>query len=224
MSALVVGVGARPGAPAEEVLGLIRDVLREAGAAPEAVVALATLEARAAEPGIVAAAAALGVPLHGFPAGELARVPVPHPSGAAEEAVGTPSVAEAAALMGAALMGAALMGTALMGSARIGRELAGGAPVQGEPLGGASLPGSELLVPKRTSGSQGRPGRVTCAIVRLPDPGVPEPVVHGTADSGRMAEPEHDPARSGAGRVGHDHYRQHHRHDGTDNPASKENA
>ncbi|MFC5800658.1 cobalamin biosynthesis protein [Streptomyces formicae] len=209
MSALVVGVGARRGAPVEEVLGLIRDVLREAGAVPGAVVALATLEARAVEPGIVGAAAALGVPLRGFPAGELARVPVPHPSGAAEEAVGTPSVAEAAALMAAA---------------RIGKALVGGELVGGEPTGGG-----ELLVPKRTSGPQGRPGRVTCAIVRLPDPrgpepGVPEPVAHGTAGSGRMPEPEPDPARRGAGRVGHDHYRQHHHHDGTDNPASKENA
>lgn len=100
MSGLVVGVGARRGAPVDEVLGLILRVLREAGAAREAVVALATVDAKADEPGIVAAAAALGVPLLTYPAGELAKVRVPHPSQTPAAALGTASVAEAAALMG----------------------------------------------------------------------------------------------------------------------------
>ncbi|MHC5700387.1 cobalamin biosynthesis protein [Streptomyces tirandamycinicus] len=131
----VVGVGARRGAPADEVLGLVRDALREAGAAAGSVVAVATVAAKAHEPGVAAAAAALGVPLRTYPAAELARVPVPNPSAAAA-AVGTPSVAEAAAL----------------------------------------AEGGELVVGKRKSGGQGRPGAVTCAIVRLADPSAPAPV------------------------------------------------
>lgn len=97
---LVVGVGASAGAPAEEVLGLVEDALREAGLSPRSVARLATVDAKAGEPGIVAAAEALGVPLVTYPAAELAGVDVPHPSDAPLAAVGTPSVAEAAALLG----------------------------------------------------------------------------------------------------------------------------
>ncbi|MEV1021736.1 cobalamin biosynthesis protein [Streptomyces sp. NPDC050264] len=98
--AVVVGVGARAGAASDEVLGLVRSVLAEAGAGAGDVVALATVDAKGREPGIVAAAAALGVPLVTYAAGLLAAVPVPHPSRRARGAVGTPSVAEAAALAG----------------------------------------------------------------------------------------------------------------------------
>lgn len=81
-----------------EVLGLVLDALRTAGLPVDAVAELATLDTRAAEPGLRGAAARLGVPLVAYPAPELARVPVPHPSTRARAAVGTPSVAEAAAL------------------------------------------------------------------------------------------------------------------------------
>ncbi|MFF6876267.1 precorrin-3B C(17)-methyltransferase [Streptomyces sp. NPDC012474] len=97
---LVVGVGASKGAPVEEVLGLVEDALREAGLSAASVAELATVDAKAGEPGIVEAAERLGVPLVTYSAGELAGVDVPHPSDAPLAAVGTPSVAEAAALVG----------------------------------------------------------------------------------------------------------------------------
>ncbi|MEU3410995.1 precorrin-3B C(17)-methyltransferase [Streptomyces sp. NPDC006658] len=96
---LVVGVGASKGAPAEEVVGLVEAALREAGLSARSVAELATVDAKAAEPGIVAAAERFGVPLVTYSAGELAAVEVPHPSEAPLAAVGTPSVAEAAALL-----------------------------------------------------------------------------------------------------------------------------
>ncbi|MFG3045510.1 precorrin-3B C(17)-methyltransferase [Streptomyces sp. NPDC048241] len=95
---LVVGVGASKGAPVAEVLGLIEETLREAGLSVRSVAELATVDAKSEEPGIVAAAERLGVPLVTYPADELASVPVPNPSDAPLAAVGTPSVAEAAAL------------------------------------------------------------------------------------------------------------------------------
>ncbi|WP_328668368.1 precorrin-3B C(17)-methyltransferase [Streptomyces sp. NBC_00328] len=97
---LVVGVGASRGAPAEEVLGLVVDALREAGLSVRSVAELATVDAKSEEPGIVGAAGRLGVPLVTYTAEELAAVAVPNPSGAPLAAVGTPSVAEAAALLG----------------------------------------------------------------------------------------------------------------------------
>lgn len=95
-----MGVGARSGVAVAEVLGLIGTTLRDAGLSPRSVVELATVESRTGEAGIAGAAARLGVPLRGYPAALLAAVPVPNPSGAPLAALGTPSVAEAAALAG----------------------------------------------------------------------------------------------------------------------------
>jgi cobalt-precorrin 5A hydrolase/precorrin-3B C17-methyltransferase len=96
---LVVGVGASKGAPFDEVLGLVEDALREAGLSAKSVAEIASVDAKADEPGIVAAAEHLGVPVVTYTAEELAKVAVPNPSDAPLAAVGTPSVAEAAALV-----------------------------------------------------------------------------------------------------------------------------
>ncbi|MFI6940705.1 precorrin-3B C(17)-methyltransferase [Streptomyces sp. NPDC050418] len=95
---LVVGVGASKGAPVDEVYGLVTDALADAGLSVRSLAHLATVDAKAGEPGIVDAAARLGVPLVTYDADRLACVPVPNPSDAPLAAVGTPSVAEAAAL------------------------------------------------------------------------------------------------------------------------------
>jgi len=96
---LVVGVGASRGAPVEEVLGLVESALHDAGLSPACLAELATVDAKAEEPGIVRAAERLGVPVVTYSAEELASVEVPNPSEAPLAAVGTPSVAEAAALV-----------------------------------------------------------------------------------------------------------------------------
>jgi cobalt-precorrin 5A hydrolase/precorrin-3B C17-methyltransferase len=98
---LVIGVGASKNVSGAEVLGLIDETLAEAGLSPASVTALATVDAKAAEPGLVAAARQRGWPLLAHPAARLAALPVPNPSAAALAAVGTPSVAEAAALASA---------------------------------------------------------------------------------------------------------------------------
>ncbi|RBY78336.1 cobalamin biosynthesis protein CbiG [Geodermatophilus sp. TF02-6] len=126
----VVGVGARPGVSAAEVLAAVDAVLaaleattprtgRPSTAGPpssagddRAGVRLATLDVRAAEPGVVAAAAARGWTLTGHPVEALAAVPVAAPSARVAAAVGTPSVAEAAALLGG---GQLLVGRTVVG-------------------------------------------------------------------------------------------------------------
>jgi len=97
---LVVGVGASKGAPVDEVVGLIEGAVRDAGLSLKSLAELATVDAKSDEPGIVEAAQRLGVPLVTYSAEELAAVEVPNPSQAPLAAVGTPSVAEAAALVG----------------------------------------------------------------------------------------------------------------------------
>ena len=106
---MIVGVGARRGVSAAEVLAAVDAVLP--AAADD--VRLATLDARAAEPGLVEAAVARRWPLTGHPAAALAAVPVPSPSARVAAAVGTPSVAEAAALLAG--------GTLLVGRTVVGR-------------------------------------------------------------------------------------------------------
>lgn len=101
---LVVGVGASRGVPEAEVIELIATTLRTAGLTPEDVVEVATVAAKADEPGVLAVARWLGVPLVPHPADRLALVSVPHPSAAVLGAVGTASVAEAAALAGGGVL------------------------------------------------------------------------------------------------------------------------
>ncbi|MEU1312006.1 cobalamin biosynthesis protein [Streptomyces cinnamoneus] len=97
--ALYVGVGSCRGASVEEVLALVERTVAEAGTA--GVAGLATVDARAAEPALLAAAARFGVRLLAYAPHVLAAQPVPHPSELARRALGTPGVAEAAALLAA---------------------------------------------------------------------------------------------------------------------------
>ena|GEM_PF-160822 len=96
---LIAGMGASFGVSTDEVRALLEVALDQLGLTSAAVAAIATVDAKAREPGLVELAAALGVPLVVHPAAQLARVPVPHPSAVADAAVATPSVAEAAALL-----------------------------------------------------------------------------------------------------------------------------
>ena len=98
---LVAGVGASRGVTASEVLDLLDETLTAAGLSSASVVAMATADVKADEPGLLTAASERGWPLLTHPAATLAAVPVPTPSPAVLAAVGTPSVAEAAAILSA---------------------------------------------------------------------------------------------------------------------------
>jgi cobalamin biosynthesis protein CbiG len=97
---LVAGFGCGNGTSLEELSGLLDAALDSAGLDPAGLGLLATLDRKLAEPGLVALAARRGLELCGFAAEALAAVAVPSPSEAVERAVGTASVAEAAALLG----------------------------------------------------------------------------------------------------------------------------
>ncbi|WP_405165851.1 cobalamin biosynthesis protein [Nocardia sp. NBC_01499] len=94
---LVVGLGLRPGTSADRIVAVVRKVLGF-----NEISCLATIDRRAGEPGLVSAAAELGVPIRTYSAAELAEVPVPNPDSRTVAAVGTASVAEAAAILAAA--------------------------------------------------------------------------------------------------------------------------
>lgn len=94
---LVAGIGSAAGVSAEEVSALLDAALREAGLDRRSVTVVATIDLKAHEAGIVA----VGLPMQIFAASVLAQVVVPNPSAVVEAEVGTPSVAEAAALLAA---------------------------------------------------------------------------------------------------------------------------
>lgn len=94
---VLAGVGAATAATPAEVAALLDAALAEAGLDRQAVLAVATIDRRAADPAV----AGLGLPVVAYPAERLATVAVPSPSEAVRAAVGTPSVAEAAALLAA---------------------------------------------------------------------------------------------------------------------------
>jgi cobalt-precorrin 5A hydrolase/precorrin-3B C17-methyltransferase len=96
---LVLGLGASRGVSADEVLALVDGALADAGLAGACVVEVGTADAKADEAGLVEACTSRGWDLTTFPAERLAAVAVPNPSEEPRRALGTPSVAEAAALL-----------------------------------------------------------------------------------------------------------------------------
>ena len=99
---LLAGVGCSRGASAGEILALLDSALQEAGLSRKSVAALASIDMKSDEAGLLEAASSLGVPLRFHAAGELAAVEVPNPSPVVAEEVGTPSVAEASVLVSGA--------------------------------------------------------------------------------------------------------------------------
>jgi cobalt-precorrin 5A hydrolase/precorrin-3B C17-methyltransferase len=94
---LVAGIGASSGAPAGEVAALLGEALDGGGLARDSLAEIATIDRKRAEPAL----RALGLPIRAYAAAHLANVRVPHPSPVVERAVGTASVAEAAARLAA---------------------------------------------------------------------------------------------------------------------------
>jgi cobalt-precorrin 5A hydrolase / precorrin-3B C17-methyltransferase len=93
---LVAGVGCSRGVGAEEILDLLRRSLAEARLAQKSVAALASIEVKRDEAGLLVAAEKLDLPILFHTAEALSEVEAPNPSELVREAVGTPSVAEAA--------------------------------------------------------------------------------------------------------------------------------
>jgi cobalt-precorrin 5A hydrolase len=98
---MAVGVGASRGCPPSELEALVDGALREGGVAVGDVLVLASVDVKRDEAAVVALAARHGWALAFFEAARLAAVDVPTPSAVVAGHVGTPSVAEASALLAA---------------------------------------------------------------------------------------------------------------------------
>ncbi|QIN82241.1 precorrin-3B C(17)-methyltransferase [Rubrobacter tropicus] len=138
---LVAGIGCSRGAAAGEILALLRASLEEAGLSEKSLSALASIDVKRDEAGLLEAAERLGVPLRFYPAEALAAVETPNPSSVVRDAVGTPSVAEASVVVSGADLVSEKRKSG-MATVAVGRL-----PVRGR-LALVSLgPGEEALIP-----------------------------------------------------------------------------
>lgn len=94
---VVVGIGLSSSATACDVADAVDAALRSAGLMRSSIARVATRDELVTDARVVA----LGMPITGFSAAQLDAVAVPNPSTRTARAVGTASVAEAAAILGA---------------------------------------------------------------------------------------------------------------------------
>ncbi|MGI0485570.1 precorrin-3B C(17)-methyltransferase [Pantanalinema rosaneae CENA516] len=96
---LWVGIGCERGTPKTVIAQAIQQVFQAHHLAEAAIAGIATIDLKADEVGLLEFCQERQLPLRCFTADTLATIPVPHPSSIVEAEVGTPSVAEAAAIV-----------------------------------------------------------------------------------------------------------------------------
>ena len=98
---VTLGIGCDRGTPADTIERAASEALAAAGAAFDDVAAVASIDLKADEVGLLALARQRGWMVRFHSAEALAAVPVPNPSETVRKHTGTPSVSEAAALLAA---------------------------------------------------------------------------------------------------------------------------
>lgn len=98
---VILGIGCDRGTAIQTLEAAVDQALALAGLGRETVCGVATIDKKSDELCILTLAARQGWPLQFFTAGELAQAPAPNPSAMVLKYMGTPSVAEAAALLAA---------------------------------------------------------------------------------------------------------------------------
>lgn len=96
---VVLGLGCDRGTPEVTVRQAIDEALAVLELAHSDVEATASIDLKSDEAGLISAVRACGWPIRFYPASVLAAVEVPNPSETVRRYTGTPSVAEAAALL-----------------------------------------------------------------------------------------------------------------------------
>ncbi|MDE3076501.1 MAG: cobalamin biosynthesis protein, partial [Chloroflexota bacterium] len=125
---LVLGIGCSSGTSEREIERLARAALAEVPASFESVARVATIDAKAHEPGLLEFAERWHLPVRYFSARQLTAMDAPNPSVVVEQAVGTASVAEAAALAAAGERGRLIVEKrkSVSATAAVAREVTAG--------------------------------------------------------------------------------------------------
>jgi cobalt-precorrin 5A hydrolase len=112
---VAVGLGCDRGTPLATLQQALDEALALAGARLADVAAVASIDLKADEPGLLALAVQHGWRMTFYTPQQLAAVPVPNPSETVRKYTGSPSVSEAAALLSASTVaGHALKAAALL--------------------------------------------------------------------------------------------------------------
>lgn len=151
---LWVGIGCERGTPRQVIETAIQQVCRTYHLALGAVAGIATLGLKADEVGLIELCQAKNWPLKTFSAEKLRSISVPNPSETVAHEVGTPSVAEAAAICAANL---ALVPT---NEGKLTQILEPNL----HPSKSNNGENNSLLVPKQIFRLEGQPGAVTVAV------------------------------------------------------------
>ncbi|MBN3939898.1 cobalamin biosynthesis protein [Nostoc sp. NMS9] len=141
---LWVGIGCKRGTSWQLIDRAIEQVFRENQLFPSAIAGIATIDTKASEVGLVKLCRLRNLPLKTFSAEILRSVCVPNPATITDDRVGTPSVAEAAAILAASQ----LTSLTVFPFTKI-KELR-----------------VKFLVPKQIFQIQGQPGAVTLAVAQ----------------------------------------------------------
>ncbi len=96
---LWVGIGCERGTSAQLIETAITDTLKKYHLSPKAIAGIATIDLKADEVGLLELCQSWNLPLKTFSAQQLSQVDIPNPSKIVQQEVGTPSVAEAAAVL-----------------------------------------------------------------------------------------------------------------------------
>lgn len=98
---VILGMGCDRGTSQQTLEAAIDVALQEASLQRNAVIALATIDKKNNEVGLLSLSSEHGWPLNFYSADQLAAVKVPNPSEVVRRYMGTPAVAEAAAILAA---------------------------------------------------------------------------------------------------------------------------
>ena len=151
---LWVGIGCERGTPQQVIEAAIENTFQKYQLARDAIAGIATIDLKSDEVGLVELCQDNNLPLRTFSREILQNVSVPNPSQVVAKEVGTPSVAEAAALFSASYP--IFFNQDIP---EVGIEHGILTPNQGENKG-------RLLVPKQIFRLEGKPGAVTVAVAQ----------------------------------------------------------
>ncbi|MDJ0692879.1 precorrin-3B C(17)-methyltransferase [Mastigocoleus sp. MO_188.B34] len=151
---LWVGIGCERGTPRKVIEAAIKNTFQEYQLAKDAIAGIATIDIKSDEVGLVELCANNNLPLRTFSREILKNISVPNPSQIVAKEVGTPSVAEAAALLAALIPSHT---DKELTDKELTEEILNSS--QGKTKG-------EMLIPKQIFRLEGQPGAVTVAVTK----------------------------------------------------------
>ncbi|MEM5788073.1 MAG: cobalamin biosynthesis protein, partial [Syntrophobacteraceae bacterium] len=100
-ASLVLGIGCNRGTAAQEIIGLVEQVLEERGLSPLSIKTFASVDLKSDEAGLIEAARYFKSPILFFKREEIQSISVPNPSRTVARHIGVESVCEASAMLSA---------------------------------------------------------------------------------------------------------------------------